>query len=99
MLIFDVTFGFLVHNESQHTGSFAGLTTWLWKGIKPAFSHVRLPEIGVDALHIRNGELAAKMVGEPISRRISNVDLSVRLSNNYHDMVLDMTGNSQGHFN
>ena len=52
----------------------------------------------MDALHIRNGELAAKMIGEPITRRISSVDLSVRLSNNYHDMVLDMTGNARAYF-
>ena len=36
--------------------------------------------------------LQAFMAGEPIARQIDSVDLTVRLSSDYHNMTLDVSG-------
>ena len=46
----------------------------------------------MESIRIRNGDLAATMVGEPIPRRISNVNATVRLSNDYADLYVDVAG-------
>ena len=79
-------------NVVMAAGSRRGLQHWIWQQIKPAVSKIKLPALGVDALRIKQGELSARMVGEPIPRRISNVDMTLRVANNYHDMVLDLIG-------
>ena len=50
--------------------------------------------MAVDLVTIRDGRLAALMVGEPIARRIEGVDLSLRLGPQYKSLVLDIAGGS-----
>ena len=64
----------------------------MWQQLGPIIGNSKWPQVGVECIRIRNGELAAHMVGEPIPRRISHVDLTVRLSNDYADMVLHVSG-------
>lgn len=64
----------------------------MWETIKPVVKNLKVPSVGVDAIHIRDGELRARMVGEPIPRHISHVNMILNLSNNYHDLKLDLTG-------
>ena len=73
-------------------GSRQGLGNWVWQQLSPLIQNTTWPQVGVESIRIRNGKLVASMVGEPIPRRISNVDLTVRLSNDYADMTLDVSG-------
>lgn len=79
---------------SSIAGSRQGFGKWLAQQLGPFFRNVKWPQVGVESLRIKNGELAAHMVGEPVARRVSSVDLTLRLSNNYADMVLDVSGAS-----
>lgn len=65
---------------------------WMLQQLMPIIQNTKWPQVGVESLKIKNGKLAAYMVGEPIPRRISNVDLTLRLSNDYADMTLDVAG-------
>lgn len=73
-------------------GSRRGFGKWLSQQLGPVVRNTKWPQVGVESIRIKNGELAAHMVGEPVPRRISSVDLTLRLSNNYADMVLDVAG-------
>lgn len=53
-----------------------------------------MPDVGVESVRLRGGELQATLTGEPIPRRISGVDLTVRLSSDYRNMTLDVAGDS-----
>lgn len=77
---------------TSFAGSRQGLGNWVWQQVRPVIQNTKWPQVGVESIRIRNGKLAAHMVGEPIPRRISNVDLTVRLSNDYADMTLDVAG-------
>lgn len=65
---------------------------WLWQQVKPLVQNVRLPQVGVESVRIRRGELSATMAGEPIPRRISDVNCTVRFSDEYRNLVLDVAG-------
>eukprot|EP00884_Botryococcus_braunii_P001435 jgi/Botrbrau1/11292/Bobra.0038s0058.1 len=73
---------------------FTALLRWLERKLVPVVQRLQ-PEVAVEALSIRHGELKAYFVGEPIPRVINDVDLRLRLGPNYQTLKLDIFGNAQ----
>ncbi len=73
-------------------GSMGGVRAWAAGKIAGLLSAWRPPQLALEALHVRNGDLWASLTGEAIPRHIQNVDLSLRLGRDYRSLTLDITG-------
>ena len=73
-------------------GNMGGVRAWAAGKIAGVLSAWHPPQLALEALHIRNGDLWASLTGEAIPRHIQNVDLSLRLGRDYRSLTLDITG-------
>ena len=71
-----------------------GLRAWAAKRISGVLSRVRPPQLALEAVVIRKGDLRATLTGETIPRHIQNVDLKLKLGRDYRTLTLDVSGTS-----
>ena len=69
-----------------------GLRAWAAKRISATLSTVRPPQLALERMVIRNGDLWATLTGEAIPRHIQNVNLQLKLGRDYRTLTLDITG-------
>lgn len=73
-------------------GSRGGLGAWLATRLAPIAARLPVPAVHVETVRIRGGNLAACMAGEPIPRRVTNVDFTLRLGAGYRSLTMDVAG-------
>jgi hypothetical protein len=69
-----------------------GLRAWAAKRISAALAQVQLPQLALERVVIRNGDLWATLTGEAVPRHVQNVDLKLRLGRDYRTLTLDISG-------
>lgn len=69
-----------------------GLRAWAAKRISATLSQVGPPQLALERMVIRNGDLWATLTGEAIPRHIQNVNLQLKLGRDYRTLMLDITG-------
>ena len=55
---------------------------------------MRPPQLALERVVIRNGDLWATLTGEAVPRHVQNVDLKLRLGRDYRTLTLDISGAS-----
>ena len=71
-----------------------GLRAWAAKHINAVLSKVQPPQLALEHVAIRNGDVWVTFTGEAIPRHIQNVDMKLKLGRDYHTLTLDVTGGS-----
>ena len=79
-------------SKAATTGDVGGLTAWLTQTLEGLWQRVQLPEAALGGITIRHGTLLATMAGEPLPRRFDDVNLHLRLSADYRNMTVDLSG-------
>ena len=69
-----------------------GLRAWAAKRISSALSNIQAPQLALEHVVIRKGDLWATLTGEAIPRHVQNVDLKLKLGRDYRTLTLDITG-------
>ena len=67
----------------------------LLAALERALAQLKPPEIALDSVTIRNGILLAHIAGEPVPRRIQNINFNMRLGRDYRSLALDLQGMPQ----
>ena len=70
----------------------AGLRAWAAKHISATLAQVRLPQLALERVAIRNGDLWATLTGEAIPRHVEGVNLQLKLGRDYRTRTLDLSG-------
>ena len=69
-----------------------GLRAWAAKRISSTLSNIQAPQLALEHVVIRRGDLWATVTGEAIPRHVQNVDLKLKLGRDYRTLALDITG-------
>lgn len=73
-------------------GAMGGVRAWAAKRIGAVLASLQPPDVALNVVSIRGGDLYATLTGESIPRRVQNIDLKLRLGRDYRSLTLDLTG-------
>ena len=69
-----------------------GLRAWAAKRISSTLTNIQAPQLALEHVVIRKGDLWATVTGEAIPRHVQNVDMKLKLGRDYRTLTLDITG-------
>ena len=69
-----------------------GLRAWAAKHISGTLANIQAPQLALEHVVIRKGDLWATVTGEAIPRHVQNIDLKLKLGRDYRTLTLDITG-------
>ena len=70
------------------------LQRWLGQWCKAVLSKVGLPEIALDSVVVRDGQVSMWVAGESIPRQFEQADYTVALGRDYQDLDFTLSGMS-----
>ena len=75
-----------------HFGADAWLQKWLGQWGRAVLSNVGTPEMALDSITVRDGQLNMWVAGESVPRQFEQVDYTVALGRDYQDLDLALSG-------
>lgn len=75
-----------------HFGADAWLQKWLGQWGRAILTNVGTPEIALDSVTVRDGQLNMWVAGESVPRQFEQVDYTVALGRDYQDLDLALSG-------
>ena len=73
-------------------GADAWLQKWLGQWGRAVLSNVGTPEVALDRITVRDGQLNMWVAGESVPRQFEQVDYTVALGRDYQDLDLALSG-------
>jgi hypothetical protein len=69
-----------------------GVRAWAAKRIGALVKSLKPPDVALNVVSLRGGDLYATLTGEAVPRHVQNIDMKLRFGRDYHSLTLDLTG-------
>ncbi len=69
-----------------------GVRAWAAKRIGALVKSLKPPDVALNAVSMRGGDLYATLTGEAVPRHVQNIDLKLRFGRDYRSITLDLNG-------